>query len=132
MDDGEVLRGGRRDVFRLHNDARNPFGGRRKRGEKREGKTAYGIAKFGAVRSVPGIDGVEGFKLGDAGVFDHAQQIDVGVGQSPGAAGESDQREQRARRPDFRIRRACGFQRGERQDDVADRSGADEKSFVND
>ena len=88
---------------------------------------AYGIAKLGAIGSVPGIDGVEGFKLGDAGVFDHAQQIEAGIGDRACAIGEADQREHRARGPDFGIRRAGGFQRGERQDDVADRARPDQQ-----
>ena len=51
----------------------------------------------------------------------------AGIGKSAGAVGEADQGKHRARGPDFGIRRAGGFERGERQDDVADRAGADQQ-----
>jgi len=51
---------------------------------------ADSIAKFGAVRSVPGIDGIECFELGDAGPFHHAHQIQGSIGNRAGAMGEAD------------------------------------------
>jgi hypothetical protein len=123
VDDGKVLNSCRRDSYRRHT-----FRRRRERGEKREGEMAYGIAKLGTMGPVPGINGVEGFQLGDAGAIDDAQQIEAGVGESPGAAGEPDQGEQRAGSPDFGVWRAGGFERGERENDVADRTGADQQA----
>lgn len=120
---GKVLDSRRRD-----SDRRHAFRRRRKRGEKSEGKMADGVAEIGAIRSVPGIDGIEGFEFRDAGVFDHAQQIEAGIGDRTCAIGEADQGKHRAGGPDFRIRRAGGFKRGERQDDIADRSGANQQA----
>jgi len=127
MNDGKVA--GR---FRRDGDVRNSLRGRRERGEKRERKMADGVAEFGTVGSVPGIDGVEGFELGDAGVFDHADQIQSRIANRPSAVGEADQGEQRPRRPDFGIRDTRGFESGERKDDVADGAGANEKSTTGD
>jgi len=127
MDDGEVL--GR---LRRYGDVRNSFRGRRQCGKKRERKMADGIAEFGTVGSVPGIDGVERFELGDAGAFDHPEQIQSGIGNRPGAVGEASQGQQRPRGPDFGIRGARSFESGERKDDVADGPGADEKSTAGD
>jgi hypothetical protein len=123
MDDREVLSGRRR-----HRYPRDAFRGRRERGEKRERKMADSVAEFGAVRPVPGVDGIEGFELGHAGVFDHADQIQRSIGNRPGAVREADQRKQRARRPDFGKGGAGGFERRERKDDVADGARANQKS----
>ncbi|MCU1338713.1 MAG: hypothetical protein JWO19_4294 [Bryobacterales bacterium] len=122
MNDREVLSGSPRHV-----DSRDPFGWRGERGEKRERKMAHGVAKFGAVRSVPGIDGIERFQLGDASAFDDAQQIESGVGNRAGAVGETDQGEHRTRGPDFGIGGPGGFESGKREYNVADGAGADEK-----
>jgi hypothetical protein len=127
---GEVFNVGRRDTLR-NEDGRDAFPGRRERGEKREREMADGVAKFGAVRSVPGIDGVEGFQLRDARVFDHADQIQARIGDGSGAVGEADQRKQRARGPDFGIRRPSSFQGRKRKDDVADGARTDEQSTTN-
>ena len=104
-------------------DARNPFRGRRQRGKERERKMADSVAKFGTVRSVPGIDGVERLQLRNAGAFDHSDQIQASIGESAGAIGEADQGQQGARRPHFGVIGARSFERGERKDDVADRAG---------
>jgi hypothetical protein len=123
LDDGEVL--GR---FRRDGDVWDAFRGRRKRGEKRERKMADGVAEFRSVGSVPGIDGVEGFELGYAGVFDHADQIQSRIGESTGTVGEADQGKERARGPDFGIEGARSFESGESEDDVADGARTDEQS----
>jgi hypothetical protein len=127
VDDGEVLRRGRWNL-----DTRNAFPGRRQRGEKREREMADGVPKFGPVRSVPGIDGVESFQLRDASAFDYAEQIQARIGDGSGAVGEADQRKQRARGPDFGIRRAGSFQSGKRKDHVADGAGTDEEATTGD
>ena len=67
MDDGEVLRAGRRD-----GNARDSFGGRRKRGKKRERQMADGVAKLGAVCTIPGIEGIERIEFRNSRAFDHA------------------------------------------------------------
>ncbi len=119
------MSGRRRDSY-----ARNTFAGRRERGEKRERKIADGVAEFGPVGSVPGIDGVEGFELRDARVLDHAKQVQASIGKSPGAVGEADQWKQRPWSPNFGVTSTGSFERGERKNDVADRSRAYEKSAM--
>lgn len=116
--------------FRNHNE-RGPFSGRWKRGEKRERKVTDSVAEFGTIRSVPGIDGIERFEFRDARPFHHSQQVQGCVCESPGAIGEPDQREQRARGPDFGISGAGPFQRGKRKNDVANRPRANKESTVN-
>ena len=56
-----------------HCDPRDAFDGRRQRREKREGQMADGLAEVWAVRSVPGIDGVEGFEVRNASAVDDAE-----------------------------------------------------------
>ena len=120
MDDREVLSGDLRD-----RNLRRAFGGRRKRGEERERKMAHSVSKLRTMGPVPGIDGVEGFQRGNAGPIHDSHQIQGSVGKSPGAVGEADQGKHRTRGPNFGIRRAGGFERGERKNDVADRAGTD-------
>ena len=116
-----------REIFRRlnrHGDARDAIRRWRDRGKERERKMAHGIAKFRAVRSVPGIDGIERFQLPNAGVFNHANQIDAGIGDGPRAIGKTDQGKQRARDPDFGVIGSGSFQGGKRKDHVADRARA--------
>lgn len=123
MDHSEIsLRRGR------DGNPRDPFLRRRERGEEREGKTTDGFAKLGTVGSVPGVDRIEGFELRDAGVFYHAQKIEACVGDGSGAVGEADQRKHGTRGPDFGVSGAGGFECGQRQDDVADGAGSNEKA----
>jgi hypothetical protein len=89
------------------------------------------VAEFQAVRSVPGIDGVERFQFWDAGMFDHSDQIQAGIGERPRTISEANQREQRPRGPDFRISGAGSFERGKRKDDVADGSRPDKQPAAN-
>jgi hypothetical protein len=126
MDDREVLSRGVRDWFLCNNDVRDPFGRRRKRGEKCKREMADRIAKFGTVRSVPGIDGVECFKLRDAGSFYHAHQIQAGIGNRAGAMGEADEGKQRARGPHFGVIGSSSLERWKGKDDVADRARPDQ------
>jgi hypothetical protein len=126
MDDREVL-----NRCGWNSNVRNPFGGRRKRWEKREREMPDSVAEFSAVRSVPGIDGVERFQLRDAGPFHHSDQIQASIGKSPGAVGKTYQGEQWARGPDFGVRRARCFEGGKRKNDVADRSRPNQETFVN-
>jgi len=113
-------------------NARDSLGGRRERGEERERKMLHGVAEFRTVRSVPGINGIERFKLRDAGAFGDAHQIQRGVRKRPDPIGEADQGQHRARSPDFGIRGAGGFQSGERKNDVADRPRPDQKATTGD
>jgi len=115
MDDREVLSRSLRD-----GNSRRAFRGRRKRGEKREREMAHSISKLRTMGPVPGIDGVERFELRNAGPFHDPHQIQTRIGKSPGTIGEADQRQHRARRPDFGVNRARGLERGERKDHVAD------------
>jgi len=56
MDHGEIhaFNGG-------NGNARDALGGRRERWEEREGQMPNGVAKFGTVGSVPGVDRIELF-----------------------------------------------------------------------
>jgi len=126
MDDGEVLSRGR-----WNGDARDPFG-RRERRKEREGKMADRIAKFGAVRSVPGIDGIESFEFRDPGAVNHTDEFESGIGDGPSTIREADQRQHRTRRPDLGIRGARGFQSGERKNNVANRARANQKPTTGD
>ena len=119
----EVLHRRRRD-----RNPRDSFLRWRKRGEKCEREMANGVAKLGTVGAVPGIDRVERFKLRDTRVFDDAEKIESGIGDGAGVVGETDQRQQRTRGPDFGVGGACSFQSGQREDDVPDGAGADQKS----
>ena len=85
MDYSEILASSRRN-----GNAGDAFGGRRKRREECKWQVADRIAKLGAVRAVPGIDGIEVLQLRNAGILDHADQIESGVGDGAGAVGEAD------------------------------------------
>jgi len=107
VDDREVF-----DRRGWDSDVRDSLRGRRERGEKRERKMLDGIAKFRPIRSVPGIDRVEGFEIRDACAFDDADQIQTSVRQRSCAIGKVNQGEHRARRPDLGIVGARGFKSG--------------------
>jgi len=64
-------------------------------------------------------------------MFDHSDQIQAGIGERPGAISEANQRKQRPRRPHFRISGAGGFERGKREDDVADGSRPNQETTIN-
>ena len=119
------------DRLRWNRDVRNPFRGRRQRGEERERKMAHSISKLRTMGPVPGIDGVERFELRDAGAFHDSHQIQASIGDSPGAVGEADQRQHRTRRPDFGVGRARSFERGKRKDNVADRARPNQQPAFN-
>jgi len=87
-----------------------------------------GIAKLGTVRAVPGIDGIEVFQLWNAGAFEHAHQIECGVGDGACAVGEADQGKQRAGSPDFGVIGAGGFESGQGKNHIADGARTNEKS----
>jgi len=123
MDHGEILTSSRRD-----RNARDAFGRRRKCGKECEGQMTDRFAELGAVRTVPGIDGIEVFELRDAGTFDHADQVESGVGDGACAIGKANQRKHRARSPDFGVIDASGFESGQGKNDVADGAGPDEES----
>jgi hypothetical protein len=108
-------------------NARDAFG-RRQCGEEREGQVTDGGSKFGPIRPVPGIDGVKGFERQYASALDHPDQIQTGVGDGAGAAGETDQRQNGARRPDFGVVRLSSFQGGQGKNNVADGAWPDQKS----
>ena len=87
-----------------------------------------GIAKLGTVRTVPGIDGIKVFELRDAGTFDHADQVESGVGDGACAIGKANQRKHRARSPDFGVIGAGGFESGQGKNHIADGARTNEKS----
>ena len=107
-------------------DAGNADDVDRERGEKRERETAHGIAKFGAIGAVPGIDRVEGFEFGNTRVVDDAEKFEAGIGDGSDAIGELNERNDRPRDPDFGVIRAGGFELGKGEDAIADGAGTDE------
>ena len=128
VDDGEVF-----DGLVGDNDARFGDALDRERGEKREGEMADGIAKFGAVGAIPGVDGIELREIGEAatgsgvGVVD-AKEIEAGVGDGLGSFGKLNEWQNRARGPDFGVVGTMRFEFGQGEDAVADGAGADEES----
>ena len=126
MDDREVL-----PKSGWNGDAWDAFRGRRQRREKRERKMADSVAEFEAIRSVPGIDGVERFDLWNASPFHHSHKIQGGIGNSPGAVGKTDQGQQRPLRPDFGVNCTSGFEGWKRKNDVANRSRPNEQAAFN-
>jgi hypothetical protein len=125
MNNGEVLNGCPRN-----SDVRNPFRWRRQRREKRKWEMAHSIAKLGTIGPVPGIDGVESFELRDPGSFHHSRQIQTRIGDRACTIGKANQRQHRARRPDFGVSRARSLQRGKRKNNVADRTGPNQEPAV--
>jgi hypothetical protein len=129
MNHDKVLDGRGRNCY-----AGGSFGGRRQGGEERERQVLDGLAKLGPVRSVPGINGVEGLKRRHVGVFYNPYQIQAGIRDRPSAIGKSNQGQNGSWRPDFGVICAGGFERGQGQDDVSDRTRADQQpshfSFV--
>jgi hypothetical protein len=84
--------------------------------------------KLGTVGAVPGIDFIERFERGTLCARD-ADEVESGVGNGTGLVGEANERQRHARSPDFGVIGLRGFQSGEREDDVADGAGADQKAF---
>jgi transposase len=118
-----------REVLNLclrHGNARDSFRGRWKRREERERKMAHSISKLRTMGPVPGIDGVERFELRDAGSFHDSHQVQASIGNSPRTIRKANQRQHRTRRPDFGVNCARRLERGKRENDVADRPGANE------
>jgi hypothetical protein len=126
MDYREILADWNRD-----GNARRAFGGRRKRREECERQMPHGVAEFRTVRSVPGIDRIELFEFPHAGAIYHSHQIQAGVRDRAGPIREPDQRQERPRGPNFGIRGACCFKRGQRENDVADRAGTNQQAAAN-
>jgi hypothetical protein len=86
MDYGEIAGLDRRQV-----DARHTLRRNWQRGKKRERQMADRMAELRAIGPVPGIDGIEGFELGNAGVVEHADQVQAGIGDRAGAVGKAEQ-----------------------------------------
>lgn len=107
-------------------DARRRMSLQRERGEKRERQMTHGVAKFGAIRAVPGVNRIEGLECGDFCVIDDADQVKAGVGDRADFVGETDQRHGGARDPDFGVIGAGAFEVGKRKDHVPDRARTDE------
>ena len=104
----------------------------RKRREKSKRQMRDRGAKFGAIRAVPGIDGVERFEFGDARVVEHAKQVEPGVGDGAGAIDGADQRQNRAGSPDLGVVGARRFHFRKPEDHVANGAGPDQESAVQD
>jgi hypothetical protein len=60
--------------------------------EEGEGEMAHGVAKLGAIRAVPGVDGIERCKLGEtrfrARVLDDSDEIEIGIGDGADTIGK--------------------------------------------
>jgi hypothetical protein len=93
---------------------------------------ADGIAKFGVIRAVPGINGIESCEVVQARcfarAFGDADEIEAGVGDGSGAVGELDEREDGARGPEFGVVSARGFELGQRENAIADCAGTNEET----
>ena len=123
MNDREVLDRGWRN-----SDVRNPLHGRRQRREERERKMAHSISKLRTMGPVPGINGIERLELGNAGALHDSHKLQTSIGNRACTIGKADQGEHRARRPDFGVRGSGGFEGRKGEDDVADRTRADQQS----
>src|ERR1700733_15099451 len=127
MDRDEILNG---DLRR--GDARNTFRWRRQRRKESKREMRHGRAEIGAVRSIPGINRIEGFERGfcrgPASAVNHAHQIEAGIGDGSGAVRKADQREQRAWRPDLGIVCARVFERRQGKNHVSDGARSNKKT----
>jgi len=125
MDDREIL-------YRCqwHFDTRSALKGWRKRREKRERKMPYSISKLGALRPVPGVDGIEPFQVRDAGAIHDAEQIQASIRNGSRAVGEADQRQHRTRGPNLRVIGAGSLQRRQRENYITDRARPNEQAAV--
>jgi len=90
----------------------------------------HSISKLWTMGPIPGIDGIERFEFRDARSVHHSHQLNAGIGDSACTIREADQREHRARSPDFGICGASGFERRKRKNDVADRARPDQQASV--
>jgi hypothetical protein len=108
MDDGELFSIAGRDRY-----ARRDVGKRLRR-EELERQMRDSLAEVRARSAVPGVDFVEGLQRRTLCVVYDAYQVEAGVGNGSRAVGKADQREGRARGPDFGVIGLCGFQSGER------------------
>ena len=125
MDYGEIARLDRRQV-----DARHALRGNWQRGKKRERQVADRMAELRAIGPVPGINGIEGFEVGHAGLVEHADQVQAGIGDGAGAVGKAEQRQHTARRPNLGVIGASGFEGGERKDAVANCARTNQQSAL--
>lgn len=111
-----------------HRDFRFAFKWNGERWKKCERKMRDGGAKFAAVGSVPGINRVEGFEHGNIRAVHHAHQIEAGVRNGASAIRKTYQRKRRTLSPHFGVSGARGFEFRERENHVANRAGANEKT----
>jgi hypothetical protein len=95
-------------------DVRDAFGRWWQGGEEREWQVPHCLAKFGPVGSVPGVDRIEGFERRYACAFLDPHQVETRIRDRSRSVGESDQRQNRPRRPDFGVLDAGSFERGQR------------------
>lgn len=129
VDDCEVF-----DGLLGHGDSRFADAVDGERGKEREGEMADCFPEFRLLGSVPGVDGVEGFEVGErAWMAGDADEVEARVGDGSGVIGELDYREDGAWGPDFGVVGCAGgaairleFREGE--DAIADGAGADEES----
>ena len=125
VNDGEIFDGRGRDA-----DARSAGDVHGKRGKKREGEMADGVAEIGTGGAVPGMNGIEGVEIGRDKIVKDAHEIELSIGEGAGAIGELNERQDGSRSPDFSECGRMKFKFGEREDQIADGAGADEKTAM--
>jgi hypothetical protein len=106
MNDREIFPFGRRNL-----DPRRSRGQRLGR-EKRERQMRDSLAKLRPVRPVPGKNLIKRFER-RALCFRHPNQVEPSVGDGSSLIGKPNQRQSRARRPDFGVIGPRGFERGQ-------------------
>jgi hypothetical protein len=105
-------------------------GRRRKRGEECKRQAADGFAKLRTLRAVPGIDGIELFKRGNLRIRHDAEPIEASVGDGPGAIRPADERKHGPGGPHLGVIGAGSFERGQRENAIADRARTNEEAAV--
>jgi len=125
MNHGEIARDRGR-----HRDSWDALCGRRKRGKEGEGQMTDGVAKFGVLGPVPGVNRIEALEREDLCAGRHANQVEACIGDGASAIGKTDERKHSAWRPYFGVLRAGGFQLGQREDAIADGAGTNEQTAV--
>lgn len=114
---------------RWHLDARNSVEWRRQSREEREWQVPHRVAKLGTMITVPGVNRIEASECFRARAFDDADEVESGVGDRADSIRETDQWKHWPWSPHLGVISARSFQRGQRQDHVADGARANQQPF---
>ncbi len=102
----------------------------RERRKERERKIAHRIAKIRTIGAIPGVNGIEWAQCVERSLVDDADQVEAGVGDGSRAAGEAEQWQNRALRPDFGIFGSRRFQLRQRENHISDGAGSNQQSAM--